>query len=208
MEADALQREIDDKKQVSANQNRVLDAYQEEMQKQWQKKLKEVQNEIKVAREKNRELTEKVTKIEKNVNKNHEFIVVTKEKIAVLAAKIKEKKNKKKDEEMEEGQSPSENNVEELEKEIQSLNKQKRELERKHLDNLRRLKEEYSESETKYNKLSLLVRQKEKEYRINMLKMKELKLIADANGEEMSKPTFSPGKILRFSVESRRKSCS
>lgn len=184
MEAEALQREIEDKKQLSSNHNKGHENFQEEMQRDWQRKLKEVQNDIKNAKERNRELLEKVQKTEKSVNKNHEFIVTTKEKITVLANKIKEKKSKKDDND--ENPSATEITVQDLEKEIQALTKQKRDMERRHYDNMRKLKEEYAEHEAKYSKLSLLVKQKEKEYRINLLKMKELKLIAEGTNDDLS----------------------
>jgi hypothetical protein len=129
--------------------------------------LLEIKNENKILQEKKQEM-------DKELNKNHAKLVNGKMYIRELEKKIEEYKSSKKGLSAE-ARNISQEDIEGLRRTLAELEREKKEKNERHYEDLRNIERMKGELKKDNARLERLLREKDKELRLNAIKMKELR---------------------------------
>jgi len=177
-----LAKVVDEKNsllKIKKEQNKALDFLNNEGE--YEKKLKQVTAELRQVKDEYRKENELFNENDKAMKKLHEKIIVMEEKCRDLQKKIKDKKGDKVPKSQGVVPEVSQHDIEAMEDRIRELQDKKQDIEKGFEDEMKGLERKKKTLMAESSKLGVHLKEKEKEIRLNNLRLKELRKLTRYN---------------------------
>jgi len=177
-----LAKVVDEKNsllKIKKEQNKALDFLNNEGE--YEKKLKQVTTELRQVKDEYRKENELFNENDKAMKKLHEKIIVMEEKCRDLQKKIKDKKGDKVPKSQGVVPEVSQHDIEAMEDRIRELQDKKQDIEKGFEDEMKGLERKKKTLMSENAKLGTQLKEKEKEIRLNNLRLKELRKLTRYN---------------------------
>ena len=148
-------------------------------EEQYQERVEDLKRQLTRAKEEAKGVTEKVAEAERVLRKNHEQYVSKQEKLRELEQKLAAGKERLRNKKPVPTVTPD--MISELEEQIAGLEEERRDNERLWQGKMRAIDLEFEQKKLEEEKKLLILREREKEFRLNELKIKELRKLVRHN---------------------------